>query len=57
MLTREEIDLLRASERLALIGALWDSLNDVDVPTPPAQRSELARRLACFAQDRAQAAS
>jgi putative addiction module component (TIGR02574 family) len=57
VLTREEIDRLSVPERLALIGALWDSVNDIDVPTTPAQRLELARRLGSFDQDRTQAVS
>ena len=54
-LTRDEITKLTPPERLTLISDLWDSLTDADVPTPPAQRRELERRLASFAQDRAQA--
>jgi len=57
VLSRAEINRLSAPERLALIGALWDSADDADVPTPPAQRSELTRRLASFDQERAQAVS
>ena len=57
VLTREEINRLRAPERLALIGPLWDSVADAEVPTTPAQRSELTRRLASFDQERARAVS
>jgi putative addiction module component (TIGR02574 family) len=57
VLTREEINRLRVPERLALIGALWDSVADAEVPTTLAQRSELTRRLASFDQEQAQAIS
>jgi hypothetical protein len=36
VLTREEINCLSARERLALIDALWNSVNDTEVPTPRA---------------------
>lgn len=54
-LTRDEITRLSPPERLALIGDLWDSITDAELPTTPAQRRELERRLASFDQDRAQA--
>jgi putative addiction module component (TIGR02574 family) len=49
-----EIDLDRMSpeEKLALIGRIWDSLADADVPVTPAQRAELERRLAQFDNER-----
>jgi putative addiction module component (TIGR02574 family) len=56
-LTRDEINRLSARERLTLIGDLWDSLSDADLPPPYEQLQELARRLASFEQDRAQAVS
>ena len=56
-LTRDEITKLSPPERLTLIGDLWDSITDADLPTPPAQRRELERRLASFDQDRAKAVS
>jgi len=56
-LTRDEITKLSPPERLALIGDLWDSITDAELPTPPAQRRELERRIASFEQDRAQAVS
>jgi putative addiction module component (TIGR02574 family) len=56
-LTRDEITKLSPPERLALIGDLWDSIPDPEVPTPPPQRRELERRLASFDQDRGQAVS
>jgi putative addiction module component (TIGR02574 family) len=56
-LTPDEIARLSPQERLALIGQLWDSLHDADVPLPPAQQAELARRLATLDQDREQAVS
>ncbi len=53
-LTRDEIAKLTPPERLALIGDLWDSIADTDLPVPPAQRDELLRRLASFDLDRQQ---
>ena len=50
-----ELARLSPEERLALIGQLWDSLSDADVPLPEAQQAELALRLSNFDQDRAQA--
>jgi putative addiction module component (TIGR02574 family) len=39
-----------------LIGQLWDSLRDTDVPLlPEAQQAELGRRLSSLDQDRTQA--
>ncbi len=51
-LTREEIARLSPEERLSLIGELWDSLQDEQVPLPEAQRAELARRLSTLDQQR-----
>ena len=47
-------DLTRLSprQRLELIEWLWDSLQDKDVPVTGAQRDELERRIASFAEDR-----
>ncbi len=39
------IDDLTPAQRLDLIGELWDSLDGVDVPVTPEQRTELDRRL------------
>ncbi len=50
-LSRDEILRLTAPERLALIGDLWDSLDDRDVSLPPAQSDEISRRLESFAAD------
>ncbi len=47
-LTADEIGRLSPEERLALIGELWDSLDDSDIPLTPAQTAELERRLASF---------
>jgi putative addiction module component (TIGR02574 family) len=55
MLNTDEIARLSPEERIALIGQLWDSLQDADVPLPAAQKAELARRLSSLGQDRAQA--
>ncbi len=52
-LTFEEIARLSPSERLALIGDLWDSLSDAELPVAPAQRIELERRMDSFERDRA----
>jgi putative addiction module component (TIGR02574 family) len=54
-LNSDELARLSPEERLALIGQLWDSLRDTDVPLPEAQQAELARRLSSLDQDRTQA--
>ncbi len=54
-LTPDEIKRLSPAERLSLIGDLWDSLGDGDVPLPPAQRAELERRLEHFDEEAARA--
>ena len=54
-LNSDELARLSPEERFALIGKLWDSLGDSDIPLPEAQKAELARRLSSFDQDRAQA--
>jgi putative addiction module component (TIGR02574 family) len=54
-LSSDELTRLSPEERLALIGQLWDSLGDGDVPLPEAQKAELARRLSSLDQDRTQA--
>ncbi|UFZ02964.1 addiction module protein [Bradyrhizobium ontarionense] len=46
-----DISKLTKSERLALIGELWDSLAPEDVSLTPAQEAELARRMATFETD------
>lgn len=56
MISREEITRLSAVERLALIGALWDSIEDeagATATTP--QCEELLRRLDSFESDKANA--
>lgn len=40
-----DIEELTSEERLELIGQLWDSLDDGEVPLTEAQRGELDRRL------------
>ena len=50
--TLDEIDHLTADERLKLIGRLWDSLADADVPLQDAQQAELENRLASFEKER-----
>jgi putative addiction module component (TIGR02574 family) len=57
ILNTNEIARLSPPERLALIGDLWDSLADAELPTSPTQCLELERRLAAFDQDQAQATS
>jgi putative addiction module component (TIGR02574 family) len=54
-LNSDELARLSPEERLVLMGQLWDSLNDSDVPLPEAQKAELARRLSTLDLDRAQA--
>jgi putative addiction module component (TIGR02574 family) len=54
-LNSDELARMSPEERLALIGQLWDSLGDNEVPLPEAQKVELARRLSNYDQDRAQA--
>jgi putative addiction module component (TIGR02574 family) len=54
-LDSDELARLSPEERLALIGQLWDSLRDTDVPLPKAQQAELSRRLSSLDQDRSQA--
>lgn len=46
------VDRLSPQERLALIGQLWDSLDDADVAVTAAQQAELERRLASLVDDR-----
>jgi putative addiction module component (TIGR02574 family) len=45
-LNSDELARLSPEERLALIGQLWDSLADTEIPLPQAQQSELPRRVA-----------
>ena len=52
-LTPDEVARRSVSERLDLIGQLWDSLTDEDLPLTVAQRTELERRLQTFERDRA----
>ena len=51
-LTLDDIRHLSPHERLALIGELWDSLADAEVPLRAAQRAELEDRLAGFEEER-----
>ena len=53
----ELINRLSPPERLTLIGQLWDSLDQDDLPLTPAQQSELERRLASLDVDRLEAVS
>ena len=54
-LSPDEINRMSPAERLSLIGDLWDSLEDVDVPLPAAQQAELERRLENFDAEAARA--
>jgi len=45
-MTKIDIDRLSPEERLELIGRLWDSLDDKDLPLTPEQEAELDHRLA-----------
>ena len=48
---------LSPRQRLDLIEALWESLDDKDVAVTEAQRAELDRRITGFEQDREQSIS
>jgi putative addiction module component (TIGR02574 family) len=54
-LDSDELARLSPEERLTLIGQLWDSLSDSEIPLPEAQQAELVRRLSTLDQDRKQA--
>lgn len=47
-----QVNHLSSQERLALIGELWDSLDEAEVTVTPAQQAELESRLATLAADR-----
>lgn len=49
-----ELARLSPHQRLDLIEALWESLDDKDLPVTEAQRAELDRRIAGFEQEREQ---
>jgi putative addiction module component (TIGR02574 family) len=55
ILSPEQIAGLSTEERLALIDALWDSLQQDDLPITPAQAAELDRRDQTYQQDAASA--
>ena len=57
MITSDDIAELSPAERLRLIGDLWDSMADLDVPLSKPQRDELLRRLDTFEQDKPSAVS
>jgi len=56
-LSRDDINQLSPKERLSLIGDLWDSLTDSQIPLSGAQRDELERRFQGFAESRDDAVS
>lgn len=51
-----ELQLLSASEKLALVAELWDDLaaHPEEVPVPPVQIAELDRRMQAYRQDPSQ---
>ena len=49
-----ELARLSPRERLDLIGSLWESLDEKDVPVTDAQRAELDRRIVGFDQQGAE---
>ena len=51
VLSPEEIARLTPQQRLALIEALWDSLDQSDLPVTAAQAAELDRRMATYEED------
>lgn len=51
-ITQDEIALLSPPERLELIGQLWDSLEQEQLPLTVAQQEELSGRLTSLDQDR-----
>jgi putative addiction module component (TIGR02574 family) len=56
-LSTDELARMTASERLALIAQLWDSLEQEHIPLTAAQEAELDRRLASLDEDRRGAVS
>lgn len=52
-----ELARLSPRQKLDLIEALWESLDDKNVPVTEAQRAELDRRIAGFEQDCEQSSS
>lgn len=57
MFTHDDITHLTTSERLALIGELWDSLTEDETPLPMPQFQEFQRSMVSFESDRAHAVS
>ncbi|MGI8894453.1 MAG: addiction module protein [Casimicrobiaceae bacterium] len=55
VLSPEQIAQLTPEQRLTLIEALWDSLQQDDLPIMPAQAAELDRRMATYEEDAANA--
>jgi putative addiction module component (TIGR02574 family) len=52
ILSPEEIARLTPEQRLALIEALWDSLEHDDLPVTAAEVAELDRRMTTYEQDK-----
>lgn len=56
-LSKIAISDLTVEERLELIEALWDSLEEKDVPVPAWHMAELERRMQTFEQDKVRSVS
>lgn len=54
MRTQDELTRLPASERIALIATLWNSLEEEQLAMTPAQEAELDKRLETLDEDRRQ---
>lgn len=54
-ITSDDIAGMSPDDRIALIGELWDSLGEADLPLTAAQSAELMRRLDSFEADRPRA--
>jgi putative addiction module component (TIGR02574 family) len=57
LLAHDDLERLSTSERLELIGQLWDSLDDRQIHLSVAQEEELSRRLETLDEDRKEAVS
>jgi putative addiction module component (TIGR02574 family) len=51
-ITSDDIAGMSPQDRVVLIGELWDSLDEADLPLTAAQSAELTRRLDSFEADR-----
>jgi putative addiction module component (TIGR02574 family) len=57
LLAHHELERLSSSERLELIGQLWDSLDDGQIHLSMEQQKELGRRLETLEEDKKEAVS